>query len=103
MFQFTCLGWLIFRAESVQQIWSMFVAMFTDFSVTGFARTGVALVAFYSAPLFIYETWMHMRSDEADDTVHGSVPVHAVMYAYFAVMFMFFPPPVAHEFIYFRF
>ena len=50
-FHLVCLGWLLFRAESIGQAWNMLVLIFTDLHVTTFAEFASATIAFYALPL----------------------------------------------------
>lgn len=59
-FHFTCLGWLIFRAESVEQIPRMLEAVFTTFSVHG---SGITALATFSLPLVLMQLAQHLKGD----------------------------------------
>lgn len=49
MFHVTCLGWLIFRAQSVGQVWEMLVAIFTNFTPLSWTTVYyLAMIAFYT-------------------------------------------------------
>ncbi len=102
-FQLSCIGWLLFRAESMDQVWGMLSAITTNLNATALAVSGAATIAFFSLPLFVYETWQHAYSEHAEERMHGALTPHVIMYCYFALMILFFPPPVGHEFIYFQF
>ncbi|HJR07925.1 MAG TPA: MBOAT family O-acyltransferase [Pyrinomonadaceae bacterium] len=102
MFHLVCLGWLLFRAESAGQAWSMLGRMFTDFRVTSFAVSCLALVVFYAAPLMIYEFWLDRRNDLLELTRVRWL-TRGLAYTYCALMLWFFPPPVSNVFIYFQF
>jgi alginate O-acetyltransferase complex protein AlgI len=101
-FHAVCLGWLLFRAESLAQVWGMLAAMGTNPAATPFALAAFATVAFFVLPLFVYEAWMHRRRDGEPGPAEGW-RVRGLVYAYCALMLLFFPPPVSHEFIYFQF
>jgi len=60
------------------------------------------LIAFYVIPLFLYEIWVERRKDMVSLVTSAWQP-RALAYAYCALMLLFFPSPVAHEFIYFQF
>ena len=92
----------MFRAESMSQVSGMLYQMVSDFRVTPFALSGLAMIAFYAGPLMAYEFWLEMKHDLLKLT-----RIHWVMrglaYSYCASMLWFFPPPVSNVFIYFQF
>ncbi|HYP00549.1 MAG TPA: MBOAT family O-acyltransferase [Pyrinomonadaceae bacterium] len=102
MFHLVCLGWLLFRAESVGQAWGMLARMFMDFRFTSFGVSCLALVLFYAAPLMIYEFWLDRREDLLELTRVRWL-TRGLAYTYCALMLWFFPPPVSNVFIYFQF
>jgi alginate O-acetyltransferase complex protein AlgI len=101
-FQLVCIGWLLFRAQSIGQAWSMLHAIATDFRITGTAVSMTALIVFYTLPLMIYEYWVEFR-DEMTAILNCDPSIRAAIYAYCAFMLIIFPAPVGHEFIYFQF
>ncbi|MBC8372901.1 MAG: MBOAT family protein [Planctomycetes bacterium] len=102
MFHLTCVGWLLFRAESIAQAWGMFRRILTDFRFSGLSAFCLANVAFYVAPLMAMEFWMN-RSDDPLRLTEVHWPVRAGVYSYIAIMLLVFPPMVHNEFIYFQF
>jgi len=102
MFHLVCLGWLLFRADSLTQAWSMLSLMLTDFRVTTFAVSCLAMIGFYAAPLMIYELWLD-RSDDLLELMRVQWLTRGLAYTYCALMLWFFPPPVSNVFIYFQF
>lgn len=101
-FHLVCLGWLLFRAESIGQAWNMLTLMVTDHQVTAFTQYGFGLILFYTLPLILYELWLLVCSD-LDRLVKVLWPVRAAAYSYMALMMVIFHPVVKHEFIYFQF
>jgi D-alanyl-lipoteichoic acid acyltransferase DltB (MBOAT superfamily) len=102
MFHFICISWLLFRADSLTQASSMFMAMLTDWRMTPVARTIFGSVLFYAAPMMLFEWWVNRRKNILELTnVHWAF--RAAAYSYAILMLICFPPPVAHEFIYFQF
>lgn len=63
MFHFTCLGWLFFRATSVEQIQNFLEQIFTNFSFNRDAATMVFPVVFFSGILWIFELWLRNNDD----------------------------------------
>ncbi|MDH4079441.1 MAG: hypothetical protein OEU68_06460 [Nitrospira sp.] len=102
MFHFVCFGWLLFRAESMSQVAAFVGLILTDFRMTPLAMSMLALIAFYTLPLFLLEIWVDSRKDMTFLT-REAWPKRAVVYIYFLLMLVFFPAPTAHEFIYFQF
>ena len=101
-FHLVCLGWLLFRAESISQAGNMLTLIATDFRVTAFAKFAMADIAFYAIPLLIYELWMLAHND-LNRLLRVAWPIRAAAYSYLAIMILVFHPIVSHEFIYFQF
>ena len=59
-FQFTCLGWLIFRAESVEQIPRMLRSLFMSLEIYG---SGVMTLAVYTLPLVLMQLAQYLKDD----------------------------------------
>ena len=59
-FQLTCLGWLIFRAESVGQIPRMLAAVCTSLGLQG---SGVRTLAAYALPLGLMQLGQYLKHD----------------------------------------
>ncbi|WP_437227198.1 MBOAT family O-acyltransferase [Planctomicrobium sp. SH661] len=101
-FNLICFSWLLFRADSMTQVWAMTSRMCTDFTVTPFATMIFGLLVFYVTPLMLFEAWLEWKKD-----LLGLLNVHwavrGLVYLYIVYMIMFFPPPVPSEFIYFQF
>lgn len=102
MFQLVCISWLLFRSNSMQQAGQMLVAMLTDFRLTRSALAILASVAFYAGPMMLFEWWVEKRK-ELGALLRAPSTGRALVYSYALLMLVFFPPPVAHEFIYFQF
>jgi D-alanyl-lipoteichoic acid acyltransferase DltB (MBOAT superfamily) len=102
MFQLTCLGWLLFRADSLSTAGLMAIRMVTDFHVTGMAVTPLLLVAFYCLPLFLLEWWLDGENRLAP-LLRAPAPLRGAVYVYALSMLVFFPADRAQEFIYFQF
>jgi D-alanyl-lipoteichoic acid acyltransferase DltB (MBOAT superfamily) len=102
MFQLICIGWLLFRADSMQQAGGMLATMLTDFRVTRAAVSVLATVAFYAGPMMLFELWIEKRQ-QITPLLQAPWLGRALAYSYGALMLVFFPPPIAHEFIYFQF
>ena len=102
MFHLVCFSWLLFRAETITQALDMGRLMVTDFCVTPMAVAGLGMILFFVGPLIAFEIWLHRADDLMKLTkVHWSW--RSLVYSYCVLMMIFFPPPVANVFIYFRF
>jgi D-alanyl-lipoteichoic acid acyltransferase DltB (MBOAT superfamily) len=65
MFQVTCYGWLIFRAESAAQIRDLTMRLFTDWSLPAMAlRTLVMPLVLIVTPLLIVHAYQARHDDE---------------------------------------
>jgi alginate O-acetyltransferase complex protein AlgI len=102
VFNLVCVGWLLFRADSMGQAWGMLRLMATNFQVTPLARSILESIAFYALPLLAFEYWVERRRDMLQ-LVKQPWFERAAVYSYCALMLIFFPPATAHEFIYFQF
>jgi D-alanyl-lipoteichoic acid acyltransferase DltB (MBOAT superfamily) len=101
-FHLVCFGWLLFRAGSLTQVWSMLERIASDIRATPFAVSGLAMIAFYAGPLMVYEFWVERKADPLR-LVRINWLARGVVYSYCALMLWFFPPPVSNVFIYFQF
>ena len=101
-FHLICISWLLFRAESMTQVWQMLGAMLTDLTITGFTVYAMAMIAFFAGPLLALE-WKIERSGDMLQVVNGSRAFRFMVYAYFVIMLWVFPPLTNQVFIYFQF
>lgn len=102
MFHLVCLGWLIFRAKSVEQIGSFLRRIFGDFR---FDQTEVHLlwpVLFFGGILVTYDFWLRNADDPRTRPGwnRGLGPVAVTVLALLALVFW---PPRIQQFIYFQF
>jgi D-alanyl-lipoteichoic acid acyltransferase DltB (MBOAT superfamily) len=102
MFHLVCFGWLLFRAESIGQAWSLLGRIVRDLRATPFAVSALAIIAFYAGPLIAYEFWLE-RDDDLLKLTRVNWLARGLVYTYCAFMLWFFPPPVSNVFIYFQF
>ncbi len=102
MFHLVCLGWLFFRAETVGQAFGMLGQVFTNFHLTPFASSALALLLFYVLPLLLFEAWLE-RSGDLLRVLKVHWLLRAAFYGYLVVMLWFFPSPTQYEFVYFQF
>jgi D-alanyl-lipoteichoic acid acyltransferase DltB (MBOAT superfamily) len=62
-FQFVCLGWLIFRAESVAQVVGFLRSVVFDFGDLSVVRGDVARIGFYVLPLLLLQIHKEVTED----------------------------------------
>ena len=103
MFHLTCYGWLIFRANSVGQIWQMTSSLF---GISSAAASGVGLQAvqltFYAAPLLILHAYEAWRADVMA-LPKIAVPLRYALCLALFYLTAFFGEFGGAQFIYFRF
>lgn len=102
MFHLTCIGWLLFRADTIAGAFGMLQSVVTDWQMTPLVKTGVALIAFYAGPMFLWEAWMQGERHLGQMRLQPWAR-QALQLAYLMLMFLFFTAEKAHEFIYFQF
>lgn len=101
-FHLICLTWLVFRAESFEQAWALFLRLGADWTLTPYAQTTASLIAFFILPWLAFEAWQESRKDDLA-LLKVAWFWRAVLYLYLVLMMFFFPPPMPAEFIYFHF
>jgi hypothetical protein len=101
-FQVVCVTWLFFRAESVGQAVAFLVSLGSGLVATDLTDLGFPLLFFFALPMLLYELWVERRGDLFAIL---AVPraVRALFYIGIILYLVWFPAPVASEFIYFQF
>ncbi len=102
MFHLVCLGWLLFRADSMAQVWGMLVQIATNFDPTPLGRFSFGMLAMLTAPLMLLE-YVYERKGDLLWLTRTRWQVRAVVYAYMVWMMIVFQPVRHSEFIYFQF
>src|SRR5262249_47305416 len=85
MFQVTCLGWLIFRAQSVAQVGRFLYGIATDLRPSAATLGYAGLIAELIAPLLLFQYWQYRRG-----TLELFERWTAVQRAAFAVLLLWF-------------
>jgi D-alanyl-lipoteichoic acid acyltransferase DltB (MBOAT superfamily) len=100
MFVLTVVGWLLFRAQSMEQVGTMLARLPAGSSAhtAGFAGRLVALWA----PLLVVEIWQYARHDLLAPTKVGSAKLF-VLYVAILLALVFYGARGNTEFIYFQF
>jgi alginate O-acetyltransferase complex protein AlgI len=100
--QFVCLGWLIFRAESVAQIVSYLRAVLFEFGHPSAVRGDVARIAFYVLPLIALQLYKEATGDlHAIDRLDWRA--RGLMYFLMAALLASGGASGGQQFIYFQF
>ncbi len=102
MFHLVCVGWLFFRADSVQQAADLVWLICSNAEVTQFAASGLAMMAFFVGPLLLFEYFLE-KHGRLLALVDAHWFVRGAVYSYCTLMLLFFLPTLQHDFIYFQF
>jgi alginate O-acetyltransferase complex protein AlgI len=103
-FQFVCFGWLLFRAESMGQVWSMTKAMW--FGAVGerhVMRLDDLLIFLACGVLFFGVQLVQRISGDLMFVIRLPVPIRALVYAFGILVFVFLGSDGEQAFIYFQF
>lgn len=102
MFHLVCVSWLLFRAESMNQVFTMLTLVFTDFQITDLTKYTLAMMFFFVAPLMCYEYFTEKKNDLLL-LLNIDMRLRVAAYTYMAIMLWVFPPLQTQDFIYFQF
>ena len=112
MFHAACVGWLLFRADSIDAAvgiaWRLigdgagWASFFGNVDGDPLAWSALGLVAFFGAPLLVYDAWRAHRDDH-DALLRAPWLARAIVYTYFVLMLWCFPPAERAVFLYFQF
>ncbi|HEY1558647.1 MAG TPA: MBOAT family O-acyltransferase [Kofleriaceae bacterium] len=102
MFHLTCLGWLLFRADSFSTVERALSVIVHNPHITMLAVTPLAMMAFYSLAIFVLE-WFTEGEERLPRLMQASPVLQGVIYAYLVTMILVFPASHAYDFIYFQF
>jgi len=103
-FQLTCYGWLLFRADSMTQVFDMTYALVTNFNITSIYKTGSLLrdFAFYTGFFIVVECFIVYKNDLM--AVFQAKPVYRAVFYYICFYsIVIFGFTGKSEFIYFQF
>ena len=99
-FQLWCLGWPLFRAESLDQTWSILSALLVPWSIRG---TGITTLAICALPVIAMQLAQYYRND-LNVVLRLPAPMRGLVYAaLFIALTVFFGEQVEEPFIYFQF
>jgi D-alanyl-lipoteichoic acid acyltransferase DltB (MBOAT superfamily) len=102
MFHVTCLGWLLFRADSFAAVGRALALMLGHFAFTPFAATGLALIAAYGGVLFAIELVLDGES-RLQPLLEAPWALRGAVCAYLVLGIAILQSERAYEFIYFQF
>ena len=101
-FQLTCLGWIFFRAESINDVCQLFTQLIFNFSFSDdtFGMLGLILF-FFVFPIFLYEVWDEKK--KFNSFKDRSLSSLLIFSNYCFLMIVLFKAPSFQDFIYFQF
>jgi alginate O-acetyltransferase complex protein AlgI len=102
MFQLTCLGWLLFRADSLSTVFTMLGQIAADFRWPAIAVSGGALVVLFGVLPFLFE-WMTEGEHRLDRLSRLPALAQGTVYALLIALTVILHSGSVHEFIYFQF
>ena len=102
MFNLVCISWLIFRADSISQVYLMLGRIITDFRITPFALYGAGMMVFYVLPFILIE-FVIERNNDMLYLLKANWLKCSTFYTYCILMLWVFPPLIPQIFIYFQF
>ncbi|MCA9726082.1 MAG: MBOAT family protein [Candidatus Eisenbacteria bacterium] len=101
MFHLVCLGWLIFRAKSVEQIGNILRRIVSDFRIDLDEVHILWPVLFFGGILLAYDAWLRNADDPR--TRPGWKLLGPIAVTVLAILALVFWPPHIQQFIYFQF
>jgi len=102
MFHLTCVGWLLFRADSFQTVVAMAHRMVAGFHTSAFVLPAMAILVFYCLVLMVLE-WLLDGERNLGRLLAAPWAVRVVAYGYVVLMLVVFRARTSGEFIYFQF
>jgi alginate O-acetyltransferase complex protein AlgI len=102
MFALVCIGWIFFRAHSLDQALGLIGKLFTAYQPTDFGLYGIGMMLFLAVPLLIYE-WFVYRANDMLMLFSRPAWQRYLVYVYLVLMIAVMPPLAQQVFIYFQF
>lgn len=102
MFHLTCVGWLFFRADTLQAAGAMLSALATTPLATAACLSPLALIAFYCLPMSLLE-WAIDGEDDLQRLLSSNAVCRGGAYGYLLLSMLLFHSRQAFDFIYFQF
>lgn len=101
MFHLVCLGWILFRSETIFHAYNLVMRLFLQFQISSFFITSIGLIGFFVLPFFIYEIWNDRIG--SPNFQKRSAASLIIFFNYCFFMIVIFQAPSTKEFIYFQF
>ena len=101
-FQFVCLGWLIFRAESIEQVTEYLRRIFFEFGGLDSVSQDLTRLAFYVAPLLLIQVAKEVTGD-MHVVERMSWWARGILYLIMAILLITAGAAGGRTFIYFQF
>jgi len=107
VFQLVCVGWLIFRAESIGQIGAMLSSLASGWPMAlltpeGWSKSGANVLLLYACPLIVMQLAQYSKSD-LSVILRAPAPARGLAYALMFYGIVLFQSYRAQPFIYFQF
>ena len=101
LYNLICLGWLVFRCESLSKVFLILERILNDFHATDYTFATACIILFFALPIFSHEFWEIQRGIRSfNDRPILSLIITKI---YFIIMIIIFQAPTQKEFIYFQF
>lgn len=101
-FQFVCLGWLFFRADSMSTVTSLLKAIFFNFSLGEDVGFSLTYLVFFSAILIVVQ-WFEYHKNDLLVVYKAPKWVRVIFYSTTFLLLLVFGVSDGSEFIYFQF
>ncbi|WP_018954670.1 MBOAT family O-acyltransferase [Thioalkalivibrio sulfidiphilus] len=102
MFHLICFSWLLFRADSMEQITGMLATAGGGLGWTPFVTYSATMLLLFAGPLLVLD-YVTERKNDLYYPIRTSGTTQIGMFAYMMLTLIIFPPPATQEFIYFQF
>jgi alginate O-acetyltransferase complex protein AlgI len=102
-FHLTCLGWLLFRAESLGQVWEMLSVLWGGLSLGGIAYRSTSAIPLALMLLFAVVQLVQWLKRDLHFVLRTPVAVRAFVYTFGVLAFIFVGKYDGEAFIYFQF
>ena len=103
VFNLVCLGWIIFRAASIDSALSMVSSIFIDFKLTPSFFESLRNLTFYTLPLILIEVAQFRKGDDILFMRKLKPAYKTILYACIAYLLFVYGASSGKEFIYFQF
>lgn len=101
-FHLVCVSWLLFRAQSIDQAWTMLTRLVTDWHWSPLAAYALSMTAVFTIPVLIFESWVE-RKGKLLALTEVAWPARAAVYMAMILALIYLAPDMPSEFIYFQF